>query len=120
MKRISALCLLVMYVGIILLISATPVSAHDGPTQGNEWLMADWMLLSFLVFFGIGLIAFIVALKRGLLSNLEDAKYYILTVDEQDYYTPEWAKEEYDEHKSYLADGAARPAADRSTSAERE
>jgi hypothetical protein len=64
---------------------------HEAP-KGSEWIMADWMFLSFLVFASVAFMAFIFALKRGLLSNLEDAKYYILDIDEADYYTPEWAR----------------------------
>jgi hypothetical protein len=75
------------------LLFATPALGHDQPV-GAEWLMADWMLLSFLAFGAIALVAFLVALKRGYLSNLEDAKYHILTIDEPDYYTPEWARAE--------------------------
>jgi hypothetical protein len=120
MKRFIFRFYWVVYVVMIALVAAGPVSAHDGPTAGNEWLMADWMLLSFLVVFGAGLVAFIVALRRGLLSNLEDAKYYILTVEEQDYYTPEWAKEENDEYSNHFADGSALAAAGLSKSPERE
>lgn len=79
---------------IILLVSASRVLAHEAPDEGAEWLMADWMLLSFLVFFGVALIVFIVAVRRKLLTNIEQAKYYILTIEEPDYYTPEWVKEE--------------------------
>ena len=75
-----------------LLVAATPVLGHEQP-DGAEWLMADWMLLSFMAFGGAGLVAFLVALKRGLLHNVEAAKYHILTIDEPDYYTPEWARE---------------------------
>lgn len=57
--------------------------------------MADWMFISFVAFAGCALVAFLVALKMGLLSNLEDAKYYVLEIEEeQDYYTPEWARTE--------------------------
>jgi hypothetical protein len=73
------------------LLFATPALGHDQPA-GAEWIMADWMLLSFLAFGAIALVAFLVALKRGHLSNLEDAKYHILTIDEPDYYTPSWAR----------------------------
>jgi cbb3-type cytochrome oxidase maturation protein len=65
---------------------------HEAP-KGSEWIMADWMFLSFLIFAGIAFVAFLWALKAGWLSNLEDAKYYILEIDEEDYYTPEWAQE---------------------------
>lgn len=81
--------------GLVLsLATFTTAFAHEAPDEGAEWLMADWMLLSFLVFFMVALSVFVIALKRGWLSNLEDAKYYILTVHEPDYYTPDWAKEE--------------------------
>ena len=43
--------------------------------------------LTFAVFGGGALIAFVVALKAGLLSNVEDAKYHILSIDEPDYYS---------------------------------
>ncbi|MCB0083656.1 MAG: hypothetical protein KDE47_22105 [Caldilineaceae bacterium] len=65
---------------------------HDAP-KGSEWIMADWMFLSFIIFAGTAFVAFLIALKSGYLSNLEDAKYYILDIDEADYYTPEWARE---------------------------
>jgi hypothetical protein len=78
---------------VAALLFTTPALAHDQPA-GNEWIMADWMLLSFLAFGAIALGAFLVALKRGYLSNLEDAKYHILTIDEPDYYTPGWARPE--------------------------
>jgi hypothetical protein len=74
-----------------VLSSATPVLGHDQP-PGAEWLMADWMLFSFLAFGVVALVGFLVALKRGYLSNLEDAKFHILTIDEPDYYTPSWAR----------------------------
>lgn len=78
--------------GLLLVLSSGAVSAHAQP-DGAEWLMADWMLLAFLVFFGAALLAFLVAVKRGLLRDLERAKYYILTLNEPDYYTPAWVKE---------------------------
>lgn len=65
-----------------------PAFAHDGP-EGAEWMMADWIFVTFAIFAGGALIAFVVALKAGLLSNIEDAKYHILTIDEPDYYSSE-------------------------------
>ncbi len=79
-------------VGVSLLWTRV-AHAHEVP-DGSAWVMADWMLLSFATFFGVALFAFVVALRRGLLSHLEEAKFYLLTVDEPDYYTPEWAKDE--------------------------
>ena len=94
MKRWTPRIASLICLGLMLLVFATPVFAHEGPDEGAEWLMADWMLLSFMVFFVVALVIFLVAVKRGTFSNLEDAKYYILTIDEPDYYTPEWAKED--------------------------
>lgn len=68
-------------------------SAHDAP-EGSEWILADWMFLSFVVFAGAAFAMFLITLKLGLLSNLEDAKYAILDIEEEDYYTPDWAKED--------------------------
>lgn len=67
-------------------------SYHEAP-KGSEWVMADWMFLSFAIFAGVAFLAFIVALKAGLLSNLEDAKYHVLDIQEEDFYTPEWARD---------------------------
>jgi len=68
--------------------------AHEAP-QGSEWVMADWMFLSFGLLSGAGLVAFLIALKLGLLSNLEEAKYYLLEIEEEDnYYTPDWIRSE--------------------------
>lgn len=74
--------------GALLLsaLAATPALAHDGP-EGAEWVMADWIFITFAVFAGGALIAFVAALKAGLLSNIEDAKYQILSIDEPDYYS---------------------------------
>lgn len=74
-----------------LLLTARTCLAHDAP-QGSEWVMADWMFLTFLLFGGVAFVAFLMALKSGLLSNLEEAKYYMLTIQEEDYYAPDWAR----------------------------
>jgi hypothetical protein len=82
---------------VLLLVGLNPQPAlaapltHEAP-QGSEWIMADWMFLSFGIFAGVAFLAFLAALKRGLLSNLEDAKYYVLEIEEADYYTPDWAR----------------------------
>lgn len=93
MKRWKLRIAAIIWPLLLLMATAAPALAHESPDEGAEWLMADWMLLAFLVFFGVALLVFLLAVKRGLLSNLEDAKYYILTIDEPDYYTPEWARE---------------------------
>ncbi|MEZ4664030.1 MAG: hypothetical protein R2911_41380 [Caldilineaceae bacterium] len=82
-------------VGWYILYAQTALAApvlHEAPA-GSEWIMADWMFLSFIIFAGAAFMAFLLALKSGQLSNLEEAKYYILEIDETDYYTPDWAKE---------------------------
>lgn len=73
------------------LLLARPALAHDAP-DGSEWVMADWMFMSFMLFAAVAFAAFLLALKAGLLSNLEEAKYHLLTIQEEDYYTPEWAR----------------------------
>ncbi len=82
---------------LMIALFATPAFAHsplhDQP-DGADWLMADWMLYSFLIFFGVALLTFLLLLKRGVFHNIEDAKYYILSIPEEDYYTPDWAKED--------------------------
>jgi len=89
-RRITA----AVFAAVLALAVPQVAFAHDAP-EGSEWVMADWMFISFVAFAGLALLAFLVALKAGLLSNLEDAKYYILEIDEeQDYYTPEWARTE--------------------------
>jgi heme/copper-type cytochrome/quinol oxidase subunit 2 len=87
---------------VLLLAAVFPQSALAAPPQheapaGSEWIMADWMFLSFMVFAGVAFLAFILALKAGLLANLESAKYYVLDIDEEDYYTPDWARDGGDE-----------------------
>lgn len=87
----SRVCVAPVVATIAILVTVLPAAAHEAPA-GSEWVMADWMFLSFVIFAGAAFIAFLVALKSGLLSNLEDAKYYVLEIDEVDYYTPDWAK----------------------------
>ena len=82
-----------IYLALLLItMTVSPVLAHDSP-EGSEWVMADWMFSSFILFAGAAFIVFLFALKAGLLSNLEDAKFHILEIEEDDYYTPDWAQE---------------------------
>ena len=94
--RLSRFVIAALLAGATLLVAAMPALGHEQP-DGNEWIMADWMLFSFMAFGGAALAAFVVAVKRGLLHNVEDAKYHILSIDEPDYYTPEWARDEVQE-----------------------
>lgn len=90
--RRSAIILLLLTLG--QLVAAKPAFASPWPGDGSEMIMADWLFFSFLAFFGVALVAFILAWRNGMLKDVEDAKYYILTIDEPDYYTPDWARTE--------------------------
>jgi nitrogen fixation-related uncharacterized protein len=69
--------------------------AHDAPENDqSRWVMADWMLDAFFVLAGVALVGFVWAWKAGHFHNLEEAARIPLGVDEEDYYTPEWALEE--------------------------
>lgn len=72
---------------VLFLATAPAAFAHEAP-EGSEWVMADWMVSTFFLFAGGAALSFLAALKLGLLSNLEDAKYYILEFEEPDYWTP--------------------------------
>lgn len=77
---------------VLFTLTVRPVFAHEAP-KGSEWVMADWMFLTFIMFAGVAFGAFVLAIKAGLLSNLEEAKFYILEIEEEDYYTPDWAQD---------------------------
>jgi nitrogen fixation-related uncharacterized protein len=69
--------------------------AHDAPeNKQSEWTMADWMLDTFFVFAALALVAFFWAWKAGHFHNLEEAARVPLLIEEEDYYTPDWALEE--------------------------
>jgi hypothetical protein len=81
---------------------ATPAAAlaHDQPeTDQSRWIMADWMLDAFFLFAGLAFVAFLVAWKNGHFHNLEQAARIPLLIEEEDYYTPDWAldEEEWDD-----------------------
>lgn len=86
MKHLKAISLALVSAVLLSVLLAAPALAHDGP-DGSEWVMADWMFITFAIFSGGALIAFVVTLKMGLLSNIEDAKYQVLSIDEPDYYS---------------------------------
>jgi heme/copper-type cytochrome/quinol oxidase subunit 2 len=84
-------------VAVALAGLAVPTSAlaHDQPeTQQSRWVMADWMLDSFFVFAGIALIAFVAMWKAGHFQELDKVAAIPLYIEEEDYYTPEWALDE--------------------------
>ena len=78
-------------------VLAAPATAlaHDAPeSERSKWVMADWMMDAFFLFAGFALVAFIVAWKAGHFHNLEQAARIPLLIHEEDYYTPDWAREE--------------------------
>jgi cbb3-type cytochrome oxidase maturation protein len=78
-----------------VLTSPASALAHDAPENArSKWVMADWMMDSFFLFAGLALVAFIVAWKAGQFHDLEKAARIPLLIDEDDYYSPEWAFDE--------------------------
>jgi hypothetical protein len=70
-------------------------SAHDQPeTNQSRWVMADWMMDAFFIFSGLALVAFLAAWKLGHFHDLDQAATIPLYVEEEDYYTPDWALDE--------------------------
>ena len=77
------------------LVLPTVALAHDQPeTKQSNWVMADWMMDTFFVFSGLALVAFVAAWKTGAFHDLDTHASIPLYVQEEDYYTPEWALEE--------------------------
>ena len=69
--------------------------AHDQPeTKQSRWVMADWMLDTFFIFAGLALVAFLAAWKAGHFHELDKVGSIPLYIEEEDYYTPEWALDE--------------------------
>ena len=69
--------------------------AHDAPeTKQSRWVMTDWMMDTFFVFAGLALVAFVAAWKAGHFQELDQMGGIPLLVEEEDYYTPEWALDE--------------------------
>ena len=74
--------------------------AHDAPESAqSRWVMVDWMLEAFFVFAGFALVGFIWAWKAGHFHDLELQASIPLGIEEEDYYTPDWAfdDEEWDD-----------------------
>jgi hypothetical protein len=91
--------------GLFLLVAFAALSvpavalAHDQPENDqSKWVMADWMLDTFFIFSGFALVVFLVAWKLGHFQDLDKAAAIPLLVEEEDYYTPDWAldDEEWD------------------------
>jgi heme/copper-type cytochrome/quinol oxidase subunit 2 len=81
----------------LLAVLASPAAAlaHDAPENDqSRWVMADWMMDAFFLFAGFALVAFIFCWKAGHFHNLEQAARIPLMIEEEDYYTPDWALDE--------------------------
>ena len=92
MRRLVLSALVVL--ALALLTPAAAV-AHDQPeTQQSRWVMADWMLDTFFIFAGLAVVAFLAAWKAGHFQELDKLGALPLYVQEEDYYTPEWALDE--------------------------
>jgi Ca2+/H+ antiporter len=88
------LALLAFLVGLALVLPASAL-AHDQPeSKQSNWVMADWMMDTFFIFSGLALVAFVAAWKSGAFHELDTHASIPLYVEEEDYYTPEWALEE--------------------------
>ena len=87
-----------MVLAILLAVAlAAPAAAfaHDQPeTDKSRWVMADWMMDTFFIFSGLALVAFLAAWKAGHFHELEAHGAIPLMVEEEDYYTPDWALDE--------------------------
>ena len=97
MRRLALSALVVL---ALALVTPAAALAHDQPeTQQSRWVMADWMLDTFFIFAGLALIAFLAAWKAGHFHELDKVGSIPLYIEEEDYYTPEWAldEEEWDE-----------------------
>jgi hypothetical protein len=92
MKR--ALVSLALIAFIALALPAVAL-AHDQPeTKQSRWVMADWMMDTFFIFSGLAMVAFLAAWKAGHFQELDRVGGIPLLVEEEDYYTPEWALDE--------------------------
>jgi heme/copper-type cytochrome/quinol oxidase subunit 2 len=69
--------------------------AHEAPENNqSKWVMADWMMDTFFIFSGLAFVAFLAAWKAGHFHEVESHAGIALLVEEEDYYTPDWALEE--------------------------
>jgi hypothetical protein len=82
-------------VALAALTSPALALAHDQPeTKQSRWVMADWMIDTFFIFGGLAFVAFLVAWKAGHFQDLDRLGGLPLQIQEEDYYTPEWALDE--------------------------
>ena len=80
---------------VVALVVCPLALAHDAPeTKQSRWVMTDWMMDTFFIFSGFALIAFLAAWKAGHFHELDRMGSIPLYVEEEDYYTPDWALDE--------------------------
>ena len=92
MRRRLALFGLFVLAALVLPAAAL---AHDQPeNKQSNWVMADWMMDTFFIFSGLALVAFVAAWKTGAFHELDTHASIPLYVEEEDYYTPDWALDE--------------------------
>jgi len=90
-RRLTVLLVL----ALLAALAAPAALAHDAPeTAQSKWVMADWMMDTFFIFSGLAFVAFLAAWKAGHFHDLERQGAIPLLVEEEDYYTPDWALEE--------------------------
>ncbi len=91
MRRLYPLLVVVL----VALAAPAVALAHDAPESNqSKWVMADWMMDTFFIFSGLAFVAFLAAWKAGHFHEVESHAGIALLVEEEDYYTPEWALEE--------------------------
>jgi hypothetical protein len=85
----------VLTVAVLALSTPALALAHDQPeTSQSRWVMADWMMDTFFIFSGLAVLAFVAAWKAGHFQDLDRLGSLPLYIEEEDYYTPEWALDE--------------------------
>ena len=91
MKRLAAILL----AALTALALPAAALAHEAPqNDDSKWVMTDWMMDTFFIFSGLALVAFLAAWKAGHFHELEAHGAIPLVVEEEDYYTPDWALDE--------------------------
>jgi len=84
----------IVRVAIVIVAVPAVAVAQEAAVEGPRLQPSDYFyLMWFLSFFLFALVGLLVALRRGWLRDVESAKYYMMEIDEPDYYTPEWVKE---------------------------
>jgi hypothetical protein len=87
--------LVLLAFALVALAAPAVALAHDAPeSDQSKWVMADWMMDTFFIFSGLAFVAFLAAWKAGHFHDVERQGAIPLLVEEEDYYTPDWAFEE--------------------------